>query len=83
MGAAVVATMTTGDDGAYWFGDLAPGEYRVEFEAPSGMAFTVRNVGSDFMDSDAAPWNGRSPKFELVGGETDLSIDAGLVAGTG
>jgi len=50
----VIATTTTNDNGYYWFDDLAPGTYSVQFELPSGYMWTTPNAGTDVtVDSDA------------------------------
>lgn len=76
---STIATTTTDSSGKYLFTNLAPGDYRVGFVAPTGYAFTAQNVGSDSLDSDADPLTGRSQLVNLVAGESDLTLDAGLV----
>ncbi len=72
-------TTTTSGGGLYHFDNLAPGNYYVEFVAPSGYAITVRDVGSDDgVDSDPDPSTGRTATTSLVSGETDDTWDAGL-----
>lgn len=74
-----VKTTETDEDGEYLFGDLLPGDYKVEFELPDGFKFTVLNVGSDpTLDSDADPTTGMTACTTLEAGETDLSWDAGM-----
>ncbi len=77
---------TTGPDGEYLFnGDtLLPGTYKVTFSdlAPN-HAFTVPDQGgNDATDSDADPNNGMTPFVTVGSGESNLTLDAGLV-GTG
>ena len=82
-----VDRMTTTDaNGEYLFnGDtLLPGTYKVTFSdlAPN-HAFTVPDQGgNDATDSDADPTNGMTPFVTVGSGETNLTLDAGLV-GTG
>lgn len=76
---STIATTTTDSSGKYLFTNLAPGDYRVGFVAPTGYGFTAQNVGSDSTDSDADPVTGRSQLVNLVAGESDLTLDAGLV----
>jgi fimbrial isopeptide formation D2 family protein/uncharacterized repeat protein (TIGR01451 family) len=67
----------TSSNGAYSFGDLAPGEYRIEVVAP-GYAATKQNAGdSEAADSDIAP-TFRSDAFTLTSGQVERRVDAGL-----
>ena len=45
-GGAATAAVTM-SNGAYLFGDVAPGSYRLSFTAPSGYGFTAQNAGPD------------------------------------
>ncbi|CAG1016682.1 partial Serine-aspartate repeat-containing protein F, partial [Anaerolineales bacterium] len=74
---ALVATTTTDANGAYLFTNLAPGSYRVEFTAPMGYTFTTPNVGNDATDSDANA-AGVTGCYDIVAGQTNLTVDAGL-----
>ncbi|MBP0492577.1 SdrD B-like domain-containing protein [Pararoseomonas indoligenes] len=75
---AVVATTTTGSGGAYSFTGLTPGQYQVQFAAPSGSAFTLANQGSNSAaDSDANPATGRSALLTLASGQTATNVSAG------
>ncbi len=78
-GGSTVATTATAGDGSYSFTGLVPGDYRVEFVAPSGYSFSpVDQGGDDAVDSDADVTTGRSGLFSLSSGENDLDVDAGL-----
>ena len=73
----------TDANGAYGF-EVAPGDYYVRFNAPTGTSFTTANSGSDTTDSDAVPDGsnpqiGRSQKVTLAAGAVNLTIDAGLI----
>ncbi|MDD2239436.1 MAG: SdrD B-like domain-containing protein [Kiritimatiellae bacterium] len=75
----VVATTATSAAGIYSFTNLAPGTYFLEFVAPSGFTFTLRNRGgNDELDSDVDIATGRTALFYLPPGTHDLSWDAGL-----
>ncbi|MBK8959362.1 MAG: carboxypeptidase regulatory-like domain-containing protein, partial [Proteobacteria bacterium] len=85
-----VASTVTGDDfstaaiehGFYQFAGLAAGDYQVKFVAPD-YAFTSvdANLNSqDQEDSDANPATGFSQVVHLNAGESNQTIDAGLVA---
>jgi len=76
---AVVATTTTTTAGAYSFTGLAPGNYSVEFVAPTSYFFTkLDQGGNDGLDSDANTTTGRTVQTALAAGENDISWDAGL-----
>ncbi|KAB2964537.1 SdrD B-like domain-containing protein [Zoogloea sp.] len=49
----VVATTQTDANGNYLFKDLTPGSYAVQFTAPAGCGFTIKDAGgNDAVDSD-------------------------------
>jgi hypothetical protein len=80
-GGGTVASTTTAGNGSYSFTGLVPGDYRVEFVAPSGFSFSPVDQGADdTVDSDADGTTGRSPLFTVVSGGSDLTVDAGLYA---
>ena len=75
----LLATTTSGVDGAYAFTDLAPGTYFLGFTNPPLYRFTLRDQGGDeALDSDADPATGRTAPLTLVSGQTDASRDAGF-----
>ncbi len=75
----VLASMLTDADGFYLFTDLAPGDYLIQFVAPEGYDFTLRDQGGDdAVDSDADPVTGLAWCTTLEGGESDLTWDAGI-----
>ncbi|WP_367154843.1 SdrD B-like domain-containing protein [Methylomonas sp. HYX-M1] len=87
----LLAETTTGDDystaavehGYYQFTGLKAGDYQVKFITPADMAFTVKDAngnGSDAADSDADITTGETGIINLVAGESDQTIDAGLIA---
>jgi uncharacterized repeat protein (TIGR01451 family) len=75
----VVATTSTNGAGAYGFGGLAAGTYRVEVVIPGGgwQASPV-DQGTDTGDSDINALTGRTPLFTLVAGQNNSTLDAGL-----
>ena len=78
----VVATTVTDANGNYRFEIGDPGTYMVEFAPKSGWTFTTKDAGNDdALDSDADPATGRTPSFTVSAGQTDLTLDAGLVGG--
>ena len=70
-----------GRDGYYDFKNLGPGTYKISFATPAGYAPTTANVGTnDSIDSD--PINGDA-FVTIAANQSDFSIDAGFVSGTG
>ncbi|MBU0985436.1 MAG: hypothetical protein KKA42_16300, partial [candidate division Zixibacteria bacterium] len=75
-----LATMVTDGNGGYLFTGLDAGQYFVEFVLPGGFAFTIPDAGNDdAADSDADPVNGTTSCVALRTGESNRTIDAGLV----
>lgn len=77
-GTQVLATTTTNSSGLYNF-STNPGTYQVQFVAPNGYSFSPNNQGSDALDSDADPLTGFTSPITVASGETNNSIDAGLL----
>jgi hypothetical protein len=86
--------VVTGSDGLYLFDNLNPGDYCVKFDITAlpadfcktdGFAlgapqFTAPNVGGDpAIDSDADPATGTTDGLTLAAGETNRTLDAGIV----
>jgi len=75
----LMSTTTTNSTGKYKFEDVMPGNYYVQFFAPTGYLFTQKNQGTDKKkDSDADPITGKTTCFELKAGQNDMTWDAGL-----
>ncbi|MBK9927461.1 MAG: sortase [Anaerolineales bacterium] len=75
----VIATTTTTNGGQYLFSNLIPGDYYVEFVAPTGYLFSPQNQGGDdTADSDANTTTGVTATTTLIAGENDLTWDAGV-----
>ena len=83
-------TAVTGPDGMYLFENLLPGDYFVEFDLSTSpdaefYIYTTPNQGDDDTDSDAVPDMpeddvARSGTTDFLnGGESDLTLDAGVV----
>ncbi len=75
---ATVNSVLTNSSGNYYFSNLVPGDYMVEFEQPSGYGVTVANNGNDNEDSDVNPATMRTPLISLTAQEQDTSVDMGL-----
>jgi len=69
---------TTDPQGYYLFNNLTPGNYRVGFDLPPSFSFSPIDAASDDVDSDADPLTGLSPLVNLVAGENELDVDAGM-----
>jgi len=79
---ALVATATTGADGAYSFDDLFPGDYKIIFglpAIPTGLDFAPADQAGEDIDSDPNPETGMTEVFTLVSGDDRDDIDAGLI----
>ncbi|MBP6238077.1 MAG: DUF11 domain-containing protein [Saprospiraceae bacterium] len=78
----IVQSTTTDNTGFYFFNNLIPGNYQVQFDISNlvpGCAFTYPNVGAiDELDSDV-DLNGIGPCTNITGGEFDSTYDAGLL----
>jgi len=78
-GGTVISTTTTDANGNYLFPGLLPGTYSVCFQPPAGTQLTTPNTGAnDAIDSDALA-NGCTGTYTLVAGESNLTVDAGIV----
>lgn len=77
------ATFITSTDGKYLFDNLTPGNYTVEFVKTSigaGNSFTKLSGTTDGeKDSNADLTTGKSSPITLVAGESNFSIDAGII----
>jgi hypothetical protein len=78
-GGMVIATTTTDANGEYLFDGLGAGDYQVRFGGADGFVFTTADSGADDSDSDADQTTGETGTISLGLGETDLTVDAGLV----
>ncbi len=68
-------------NGLYLFSDLTPGNYSVEFVKPAAYdLFSPQHVGGDSaVDSDADTLTGKTGATTLLSGQTDLTLDAGML----
>ena len=75
----LVATQVTDANGNYLFDQLNPGSYKVVFVLPANYFFTTKDAGTDdTKDSDADVTTGTTTCYTLIGGQTDLTVDAGV-----
>jgi serine-aspartate repeat-containing protein C/D/E len=77
-----VATTKTDENGFYLFTGLLPDTYCVKFDAPDGFSFTKQFFGNDTAKDSNSDEEGFTGCTALQSGETDRSIDAGLVGCT-
>ena len=82
VGTTTLRTVYTDIFGAYIFNGLSSSTYNVKFTAPSGFAFSPKTAGTN-TDKDSNPdATGVTDGFNLVAGQNNLSIDAGLYNAT-
>jgi hypothetical protein len=75
----VIATTVTDKDGLYKFVNLADATYSVQFSnLPAGFTFSAKDIGADNLDSDADPVTGKTGTYVISGGNTNLTVDAGI-----
>ena len=76
-GEMVESTMTDAG-GVYYFENLTPGDYYLQFDLLPTAAFSPPNQGSDdAKDSDADSATGKTKTFTLAPGDIDMTWDAG------
>ncbi|MDH3649512.1 MAG: T9SS type A sorting domain-containing protein, partial [Saprospiraceae bacterium] len=78
------STMTKtwyGQQGLYFFENLNPGHYFVEFIPDNNQLFTLYQAGTDKnIDSDVDPATGMSSLIVISEGEVNIAVDAGLTS---
>jgi protocatechuate 3,4-dioxygenase beta subunit len=76
----VVGTTVTNSLGEYLFTDVPAGTgYTIMFTPPVGLVFTSQEVSpSDTAGSNANPLSGLTAPFDVLPGQDNLTIDAGL-----
>ncbi len=76
---ASVATIQTNAAGAYWFDNVLPGSYYLEFtDLPVGYVPTASGMTGDKQTDSDADASGKTALTQLDAGERDLSWDMGL-----
>lgn len=76
----VIATTVTDANGNYRFVNLTDATYSVKFSnLPAGFVFSPKDLGgNDNTDSDADPVTGQTGTYTITGGNTNLTVDAGI-----
>jgi len=74
----LVETATTDAQGHYFFEDVAPGRYSLEFTTPAGYILTDSAQSDAALDSDPDPADGTTMLFALLPGDILLEMDAGM-----
>lgn len=77
-GNLVVRYDTSDFQGAYLFDDLAPGNYKISVEIPTGYILTGQNACGDATDSDINPSNNMSQNVNLSAGDCYFDLDIGI-----
>jgi hypothetical protein len=76
-----ISSAVTDANGFYLFVNVAPGSYKVAFSGiPASSTFASKDAGSDAADSDANPATGETDVFMLLAGQSNMTIDAGLIS---
>ncbi len=78
----VLRTQVTDNEGFYFFNNLLPGDYQVQFDIsglPEGCDFTYQDVGGDDEADSDVDLTGLGPCVNVEGGEFDSTYDAGLL----
>jgi 5-hydroxyisourate hydrolase-like protein (transthyretin family) len=76
---SLLMTTTTDALGNYYFTNLEPGQYQLQFVLSTGYAFTLQRQGGDpALDSDASEIDGLTDLIALADGTVDNTWDAGL-----
>ncbi len=76
----LIEDVLTGEDGAYLFEGLRPGNYYLNFSLKDSLDYTTSNATANvFIDSDAAEDTGDTDVFILRSGSGILDMDAGYV----
>jgi protocatechuate 3,4-dioxygenase beta subunit len=77
-----LASTVTDENGKYFFGNLNPGQYLVEFtNLGTGTVFTQQETTPSANGSDANVLSGRTPLIILAAGQVNLDVDAGVKPG--
>ena len=79
---SLVASTSTDGSGNYLFSGVTPGTYYVLFTAPTGYVFSPQNQGGDTALDSNAYSSGDTDPFALASGQSQMTIDAGLIVDT-
>ena len=76
---ALLETTVSSADGAYRFANLAAGEYRLRFTAPTGFVFSPKMATGDYRTDSNPDATGLVACRSIQAGQNRTAIDAGLV----
>ncbi|MGH1438380.1 MAG: SdrD B-like domain-containing protein, partial [Lewinella sp.] len=86
IGQPVMLVLITDENGYYKFTDLAPGSYKVIFDASTALdecgpilLAVTPNVGDDGLDSDQDQTTFTTPFYDLFSGDDIETVDGGFV----
>jgi uncharacterized repeat protein (TIGR01451 family) len=77
-GGQIVATTTTDANGGYFFENLPPAGYHVQFAPPAAYRISPQAAAGHHNDSDANPATGLTVLTTLTAGQVDRTWDMGL-----
>jgi hypothetical protein len=75
---SLVMTTSTDTVGSYRFTNVLPGQYYLQFAAPTGYSFSPQDVTDDTLDSDVDVLTGKTVCFQVDSAEVETGWDAGL-----
>ncbi|NND08887.1 MAG: T9SS type A sorting domain-containing protein [Saprospiraceae bacterium] len=77
---SVITQTRDGHRGSYYFSNLHPGAYVLQFVPGEEYQFTEAHMGVNAdLDSDVDPLTGTSQRIVVTPGIMDISVDAGLI----
>jgi protocatechuate 3,4-dioxygenase beta subunit len=81
----VIATLTTGNFGFYFFSNIAPGTYRVEADLPDGFMLTNVDLTNNLLNSDFYSQSGKitTEAIDIASNNIIFSVDLGLITSAG
>ena len=82
---AVVASLTSGNFGFYFFSNIVPGTYHLEADLPEGFVPTDTNLTNNLLNSDFYTLSNKviTDNIDLTSNSIVLSVDLGLITSAG
>ena len=77
---SVVSTVTSGNNGSYFFSNIKPGLYKIESDLPAGFQITQVNTSNRELNSDYFSLNGivTSSQISIQSNSIIFDVDLGL-----